>query len=96
MALSRESYIKAKEILEDVSNVGKSFLPGFEIKSPEDEWKTGYLILDNPHNGGYEAVWINIENPTKEQIEKFNQRKGEIGNSSILTKKGDLVCFGWF
>ena len=97
MALSREGYQRAKAILEDVVSIqGKTFLPGFIIKSSEDEWKTGYLILDNPHNGGYEAVWTNIVNPTQEQIDKFNERKGEIGNSSIQERKGDVVCFGWF
>lgn len=96
MALSNESYIKAKEILNDVAYSGKSFLPSYEAKSKDDEWKTDLLIFDNWHNGGPEAIWTNIKNPTQEQISKFNSRKNEIGNSSIFDKKGDVVCFGWF
>ena len=53
-------------------------------------------MLDNPHNGGYESVWTNIENATPEQIEKFNRRKHEVPNSSILDTKGSVTCFGWF
>ena len=95
MALSRESYIKAKQILEDVAEVGNSFLAGKEA-TKENEWQVGYLLLDNPHNGGYESVWTNIENATEEQIEKFNRRKEEVPNSSILDMKGNVTCFGWF
>lgn len=94
MALSRESYIKAKQILEDVAEE-KSFLAG-KTATKENEWQVGYLMLDNPHNGGYESVWTNIENATPEQIEKFNRRKHEVPNSSILDTKGSVTCFGWF
>ena len=94
MALSNVSYLKAKEILNDIS--GKPFLAVKEAKSKDDEWETGYILYDNWHNGGPEAIWVNIKNPSQQQIDKFQSRKDEIHNSSIFERKGDIVCFGWF
>ena len=96
MALSRQSYVKARQILEEIASPEERFLAGKICESKDEEWITGYLLLDNPHNDGYEAVWTNIENPTQEQIDLFHARKQEVPNSSIFDKKGDIVCFGWF
>ena len=97
MALSYQSYIKAKDILEDVAQVGESFLPGYLAKTEDDAWKPNRLISEGEKSdGGKESVWTVIENPTNEQIKIFERRKKEIHNSSIFKRKNNLAMFGWF
>ncbi len=97
MALSYQSFITAKDILEDVAKVGESFLPGYVAETEQDIWKTNRLIWEGEKSdGGKESVWTVIENPTNEQIEIFERRKGEINNSPIFKSKDNLVMFGWY
>lgn len=94
MALSVESFNKAKSILEEIAGHP---LPGMEVSSESEEWKEGFLLFEGKQScGGWESVWVNIKTPNAQQVDIFYRRKHEVPNSHMLSVKDDLLCLGWF
>ena len=108
MALSYSSVLKAQEVFRILQKeiIPELLIPSFSddmAKWPEEKQINPklnvVLVWGKKTDGGCESYSFFIENPSEELINRFDQLKDIIHNSSInekyhLNKK--LWCVGWF
>lgn len=99
MALSKDNVEKAWKILNNINPLAKnSFIEEVVKLDDENSFKTDTILgYDPKSDGGWENIFMNVKNITPEQLEKFEQRKREVHNSSFNKDEGNgITCIGWF
>lgn len=94
MALSKHSVNKAVSILRKIDTT----LPvGIVMDKGPYNQKPRVFGRDRKSDGGWESVFIYINNPTQEQLDLFERRKNEISNTPFV-RAGDngSTKLGWF
>lgn len=108
MALGFRNVEMAYQVLNELKD---SVLPELSISSfPEDMGEWEEETLQNPEtnkvygfrkkgDGGWENLIFFTKNPSQKLIDKFEELKDKIGNSSInkvYSRNQRLWIFGWF
>jgi hypothetical protein len=80
MALSKSSCKKAFEIFAALTTINnKTPL----LRTEDNQYHEQKVIgIDKKQDGGWECLFINIKDVTPEQLQVWEQRKGEVHNSS--------------
>lgn len=99
MALSKDSCDKAFYIFRDI--LLKRGLPinsWIKKYDPEDPLLENFIIgFDRKLDEGWENVFINLKDITKEELALFDSRKKEVPNSSFVRDKGEgITRIGFF
>jgi hypothetical protein len=95
MALSYQSFEKARDILQKVfPDLGGAFAE----HNPEREFRQHIIIVDGyKQDGGYESVFLNVENITPDQVTEFEVLSKQIPNSPFIRHKmNGITRVGWF
>jgi len=97
MALSGTSVEKAKKILAEMMD--RKSIPTV-VHTKEKEFVTGKIILQSRVGDGYENVYMNIPEMTKDILDYFYNNKNKVPNSHFINfkkyKTEGVVQIGWF
>lgn len=94
MALSAKSVNKAITILRKVD---KTLPAGIVYDRGSINKQPRVFGRDRKSDGGWESVYIYVNNITESQLSIFNSQKGNIPNTSFIRDIGDgITKIGWF
>lgn len=108
MGISLTNVKRAHEVFNQLK---ESVLPDLRINSwPEDMAEWTEKERESPHtnqvygfdkksDNSWENLYFFVENPSKELLEKFEQLKSKVGNSSMCSeykRNKKLWIIGWF
>jgi len=98
MALSKQSVQQAKKILKIISpNAAILEIEIYRSYEKKKYEEVGYIyLLDEKADGGFENVFINIEDMNEVQREIWENHKNDVPNSCIDRTTGNVTCIGWF
>ncbi|MGZ3867364.1 MAG: hypothetical protein ACXVC2_12680 [Bacteroidia bacterium] len=102
MGLSKTSVELAWYILNEINpKANNSFIQDTQGDEAAQKREDKILGFDKKSDGGYENVFMNVRNISEQQLEIWERRKGEIGNSPFSDTKsisGDpnVRTLGWF
>jgi hypothetical protein len=97
MALHRDEVAKAIALLKEINN-GSSAWEDVSETSRRNNIVPGKMVFqDEKSDGGWEAIDLDIENITPEQMSIWEAGKGKIHNSSFIQKHpGNVTRIGFF
>ena len=94
MALSKHSVNTAISILKKIARTKQGILT---FNDSRENLEGRPLGKDKKSDGGYESVFLNIYNISQDELAYFNERKGEISNTSFVRSIGDnYTRIGWY
>lgn len=110
MALNKESVERGIQILKEI-NGGRTLKLEYYVEREDDIFSTEYIYcIGEKYDGGFENLFTNVEDITSEHLQKWNELKNEIPNTSITKKlkeddypyfwrkgeKTNITRIGWF
>ncbi|CAL2094931.1 hypothetical protein [Tenacibaculum sp. 190524A02b] len=106
MGLSYKSVKKAYKVFHEVKELHPITIESFpdDMANWKDEEKENppldiVLGWNKKYDGGWESISFFVKDPSKELIEKFNELKEAVPNTSICNpyyRNESIWCFGWF
>lgn len=97
MALNAKMVQKAWEILHAVNpDADRSSIQEYQEGFPMRE--DAIIGIDRKSDGGWENIFMNVKHITSHQLTLFNERKGEIYNTSFIRDfiSEGITRIGWF
>lgn len=101
MALSKESVKIGRKILEEVNPDGArtfvDFTPVYSNEAIEVAGSQDCIIgWSKKYDDGFGELFTNIKNIEPWQLDKFNELKEQVPNSSFCKEENGVTRLGWF
>ena len=99
MALSRSSVATAVKVLQQIDPTAKNNVPQKLPKkhAVTDQYQQHVILgLDRKEDGGWEQVFVTIEDMTAAQRQQWEELQGSIRNTSYMDEIGTVTQIGWY